>query len=111
MEKSAPRKSRRCWDSTVVWLSGMYRWPPSTSGSLTSCALRERCCNERGPAGQNGVAGEPERTAPASDACLFRAGGATGGERNSELRAILAGVGRSEEHTSELQSLRHLVCR
>src|SRR5262245_30979118 len=30
--------------------------------------------------------------------------------RNSVL-AILATIGRSEEHTSELQSLRHLVCR
>src|SRR5438045_6891545 len=37
-----------------------------------------------------------------------------GGE--TELRALCgatreAGLGRSEEHTSELQSLRHLVCR
>src|SRR5947199_7472214 len=26
-------------------------------------------------------------------------------------RAVLTKIGRSEEHTSELQSLRHLVCR
>src|SRR5258705_6541214 len=31
--------------------------------------------------------------------------------RDAELRDYLALVGRSEEHTSELQSLRHLVCR
>ena len=51
--------------------SAMCRWPQSISGSLTSCAMRGRCCNERGPSDQNGVAGEPERTAPAGDARLL----------------------------------------
>src|SRR5262245_62640635 len=41
--------------------------------------------------------------------------GATGGHRRpARLRRVrrdLAGLRRSEEHTSELQSLRHLVCR
>src|SRR5437899_3484925 len=31
-------------------------------------------------------------------------------QRGGPGRALLAGVFRSEEHTSELQSLRHLVC-
>src|SRR5205814_6575087 len=31
--------------------------------------------------------------------------------RRSFLQVGVAGMGRSEEHTSELQSLRHLVCR
>src|SRR5262245_64264639 len=37
----------------------------------------------------------------------------TGGNRGIGLEACrqLASRGRSEEHTSELQSLRHLVCR
>src|SRR5258705_2531105 len=34
----------------------------------------------------------------------------TGGVRNRQRRLIV-GAGRSEEHTSELQSLRHLACR
>src|ERR1039458_4810643 len=33
------------------------------------------------------------------------------GEVIKEVRAGIAGNARSEEHTSELQSLRHLVCR
>src|SRR5258705_9978641 len=43
---------------------------------------------------------------------LFRSeeGGGRGGRVDHAHRAE-AGVGRSEEHTSELQSLRHLVCR
>src|ERR1019366_8811162 len=65
------------------------------TGSLTSCAVRGRCCNERGLSDQNGLAGEPERTAPAGDARLFRTDRATGGERNPQLRAIPAGVGRT----------------
>src|SRR5436853_951657 len=31
--------------------------------------------------------------------------------RGVPFRCVLVGDGRSEEHTSELQSLRHLVCR
>ena len=31
------------------------RWRRWTSGSSTSCAVRGRCCNERGPSDQNGV--------------------------------------------------------
>src|ERR1035441_10906683 len=41
-------------------------------------------------------------------------GGSCLGTNVVELRVEvkrLAGLGRSEEHTSELQSLRHLVCR
>src|SRR5262245_63933842 len=42
-------------------------------------------------------------------------GHGTGGEGGNFLGArfesVLFGPGRSEEHTSELQSLRHLVCR
>src|ERR1035438_8304687 len=34
-----------------------------------------------------------------------------GGLAGRDLEAIAVGVQRSEEHTSELQSLRHLVCR
>src|SRR5262245_65205462 len=35
----------------------------------------------------------------------------TGGDRRTEERGHVAVTDRSEEHTSELQSLRHLVCR
>src|SRR5271167_1278250 len=73
----------------------MCKWPQSTSDSLTSCAVCGRCCNERGPSDQNGVAGELKRTAPAGNARLFRTGRATGGERNPQLRAVPAGVGRT----------------
>src|SRR5437899_10106785 len=39
--------------------------------------------------------------------------GGAGGARRVVARGPVAGIaqGRSEEHTSELQSLRHLVCR
>src|SRR5262245_9807737 len=33
------------------------------------------------------------------------------GDLTSKVRESLVSIGRSEEHTSELQSLRHLVCR
>src|ERR1035437_10313121 len=89
----------------------MYRWPPSTSGSLTSCAKSGRCSNEGGPSDQNGVAGESERTAPAGDACLFRAGGATGGEGDSELRAILTGASRARVRCPPAESHRQATAR
>src|ERR1039458_3811160 len=50
-----------------------------------------------------------------ADMCL--AGGSTGraavpsGASTGEHEAVELRDGRSEEHTSELQSLRHLVCR
>src|ERR1019366_1823212 len=85
--------SRPCWESSAVRLSAMCKWPQSTSACLTSCTVRGRCCNEHGPSDQNGIAGEPERTAPARDARLFRTDRATSRERNPQLRAIPAGVG------------------
>src|SRR5438046_5517865 len=39
------------------------------------------------------------------------AGGRAGVLRGRRLRRVLAAVRRSEEHTSELQSLTNLVCR
>src|SRR5438445_9592842 len=46
---------------------------------------------------------------------LFRSDGRGGGEGHGQavLQAIIAGhgLGRSEEHTSELQSRQYLVCR
>src|ERR1039458_10445002 len=43
---------------------------------------------------------------------LFRSGPpATSRPRGAEIVPTRAGRTRSEEHTSELQSLRHLVCR
>src|ERR1019366_3866206 len=92
-KKSVPRGSRPCWESSAVRLSAMCKWPQSTSACLTSCTVRGRCCNEHGPSDQNGIAGEPERTAPARDARLFRTDRATSRERNPQLRAIPAGVG------------------
>src|ERR1039458_170031 len=41
---------------------------------------------------------------------IYRASGRTVNERFADPRPFRR-VGRSEEHTSELQSLRHLVCR
>src|SRR5262245_64838260 len=37
--------------------------------------------------------------------------GITSAQRTHQVLALLDGGARSEEHTSELQSLRHLVCR
>src|SRR5471030_3460438 len=42
---------------------------------------------------------------------LFRSGDDHSGQVQLEFGRVRAGRGRSEEHTSELQSLRHLVCR
>src|SRR2546429_2090738 len=44
---------------------------------------------------------------------LFRSHGTHGGDRDESARVAVLGAGfeRSEEHTSELQSRLHLVCR
>src|SRR5205814_9131360 len=48
-------------------------------------------------------------------AAIYRACGARGTTPRSAIDCLIAQLclryGRSEEHTSELQSLRHLVCR
>jgi hypothetical protein len=71
----------------------MSRWQRWTSAqSSISCSRHRRCCNERGPSDQNGVAGEPEGTASAGHARVLRAGRAAGGERDSQLRTVPAAV-------------------
>src|SRR5262245_63611215 len=58
------------------------------------------------------VEGERTRVQAYEGVCIGRSGG--GVNENFTVRKISYGEGverRSEEHTSELQSLRHLVCR
>src|SRR5205814_6570225 len=46
-----------------------------------------------------------------SDTVTVTAGASATADFSLEAKALLLDVKRSEEHTSELQSLRHLVCR
>src|SRR5947199_1149178 len=60
-----------------------------------------------------------EQTVPVSHGRPCGSGGQVGGVRKTithfksacAMQAAYRGLSRSEEHTSELQSLRHLVCR
>src|SRR5262245_63209946 len=52
-----------------------------------------------------------EAKAPQIHAIAQKAVAEHGGELPCDAGALMAFRGRSEEHTSELQSLRHLVCR
>src|SRR5687768_17633554 len=70
----------------------MIRRPPRSTLFPYTTLFRSR---------SRGCAGSPRRAA--------RAGAATGG--GAPPRAAAARRGRSEEHTSELQSRLHLVCR
>src|ERR1035441_10723734 len=63
--------------------------------------------------------GSSSTTSSSASASAAAGGGASSGSSSSTYEARLNyakcmrshGVNRSEEHTSELQSLRHLVCR
>src|ERR1035438_1863423 len=62
-----------------------------------------------GPVYRDGGHGEAELLASCYRTCLAMA--EERGAATISFPAISTGVYRSEEHTSELQSLRHLVCR
>src|SRR3989449_2383287 len=55
--------------------------------------------------------GQLEQAAALADSLSRATGGAIVGQLPGSTGAILSGAGRSEEHTSELQSRLHLVCR
>src|ERR1035441_8122750 len=79
------------------------RRPPSLTAS--SAAMRPLICAE--PmlrAGRPEIVPESKRTG----ACAKSAGTAS---KSAKRVALIVIAPRSEEHTSELQSLRHLVCR
>src|ERR1017187_4336765 len=98
MSRSASQGSRPCLEPSTTRPSTMCMWRRWICASSMSCSVRRRCCNERGPSDQNGVDGEPERTASADDARVLRAGRAPGRERDSQLRAIPAAVDRAGVH-------------
>src|SRR5471030_3473128 len=80
-------------------LDGASREAAAHLGGMDRQTLRDWVIrfNEQGP---DGLVNIPSPGAPA--------------KLNNEHKAFLARIvdeGRSEEHTSELQSLRHLVCR
>src|ERR1700730_481667 len=81
-------------------------WPRSICGYLISCTElgARRWCNERGRPGEDGAGGEPEGTALAGDAGLFRAGGTASGEGNAQLRAVSVGVGGTGMRTAARES-------
>src|SRR5205814_7328116 len=94
---SSRRRHTRClsdWSSDVCSSDLAASWPGS-SGAAHGAYRRGHAPNGHGPAG-------PARAVR------------RGREPVRPLRALpglLPHVRRSEEHTSELQSLRHLVCR
>src|SRR5262245_64089015 len=77
----------------------MVRRPPSATLFPYTTLFRS------GHPGGPGAQGEPGRPVPQ------RLPGQEQGVRLLQPRALVREVVRSEEHTSELQSLRHLVCR
>src|SRR2546422_7875690 len=81
----------------------MIRRPPrSTLFPYTTLFRSSRCPGLRARVG--GGARRPARLGSAR-------GRATGGQRGPRACARSGGPSRSEEHTSELQSRLHLVCR
>src|SRR5205814_9841433 len=83
------------------WRLVVFDAPAAGDGYTLSLhdAFRSRCANERDREGAQGAARGQERQR------------AQPGLRAELRRLSLPRPGRSEEHTSELQSLRHLVCR
>src|SRR5262245_40404618 len=89
-----------------------YKIAPDTSTALRAC----RCCHRTNPwAPPCGPASPGTGSLAASRACSAHGGRSAacrGLDRPGEWAGRRGCVGcRSEEHTSELQSLRHLVCR
>src|SRR3712207_7786417 len=83
---------------------------PYTTLFRSQPAVRDR--RDRDPAdGRGGAGGDPlGGDGPARGGRALRGGARQRGLRGAE-RARPAGVRRSEEHTSELQSRQYLVCR
>src|SRR5947208_13224566 len=54
---------------------------------------------------------EPATNSPVTTACTSSATANSGGMLSTGSGRLSSGVSRSEEHTSELQSPDHLVCR
>src|SRR5690348_8626547 len=87
--------------SGCEWLRG-GAYPPRTGVIPHHAALRRhqpaRTRHVAGPARDGGPHGRPERAAPP-------------GDQGRAARGVARAPARSEEHTSELQSPVHLVCR
>src|SRR2546425_8652931 len=73
----------------------MIRRPPRSTLFPYTTLFRSRCGSERNRYGRRVSRPTPRRHRPTHQCCLM----------------ALIGHGRSEEHTSELQSLAYLVCR
>src|SRR2546422_8266552 len=96
--------------------------PRSTSASTANphswCALAARCpCWPESRCSRPEIPTSPEAAARTSHCCTTAGTDRTGArsvpavEQQCEVRAAASGEVRSEEHTSELQSRLHLVCR
>src|SRR5438045_7679145 len=87
----------------------MYTTPPPTAVSTLSLHDALPICRPDLP----GLGKRPGFADPAASGCVPSLNHRKGMAMTIvETRAITGGVDtRSEEHTSELQSLRHLVCR
>src|SRR5262245_62294221 len=81
-----------------AFLLGMFA-VTNTTGDITSILF--------------GIPGEPTSAATIVDGHAMAKNGEAGRALGAAMMSSLIGAvfGRSEEHTSELQSLRHLVCR
>src|SRR5205814_10411665 len=94
--------------------------PPTTAIYTLSLHDALPICRQRAPGGR--LARAAQRLAAAAARSRRRAGALDQGRIHRCARQAVeragpagpgsaAGISRSEEHTSELQSLRHLVCR
>src|SRR5437899_9509965 len=84
--------------------------PSSTLFPYTTLFRSQRRLRPR-PADPHRPAGAPLRLAERQEPRQVRADGAVPGAEGFRARPHEPVHPRSEEHTSELQSLRHLVCR
>src|SRR2546430_10366132 len=86
----------------------MIRRPPRSTLFPYTTLFRSRECGRTGRGGRPGAA----RARRAAHAARSGATGEGGGAALARLHCTTGtGVGRSEEHTSELQSQSNIVCR
>src|SRR3712207_8625467 len=92
----------------------MIRQPPrSTLFPYTTLFRSLRNCRDAMAPGGRLLVAEPDPATPYGrlyDVFMLMVHG-TRLRDEAEMRGLLAGAGRSEEHTSELQSRQYLVCR